>query len=75
MEELLTLLHDILPKIDFANGKDLVDDGVLDSLDVVSIISEISSTYDIEIPSDEITPDNFNSAEAIFKMIERLRDE
>ncbi len=75
MEELLTLLHDILPKIDFENGKDLVDDGVLDSLDVVSIISEISSVYDIEIPSDEIVPENFNSAEAILALIERLRDE
>lgn len=75
MEELLSLLSDILPKIDFENGDDLVDDGVLDSLDIVSIISELSSAYDIEIPSDEITPENFNNAEAILKMVERLQDE
>lgn len=75
MEELLALLKDILPKVDFENSDDLVDDGVLDSLDIVSIISELSSNYDIEIPSDEITPENFNNAEAILAMVERLQDE
>lgn len=75
MDELLELLADILPKVDFENGSDLVDDGVLDSLDIVSIISELSTHYDIEIPSDEITPENFNDAEAIYNMVERLLEE
>ena len=44
MDELLELLADILPKVDFENGSDLVDDGVLDSLDIVSIISELSTS-------------------------------
>ena len=75
MEELLELLKDILPKVDFANSDGLVDDGVIDSLDVVSIISELNVHYDIEIPSDEIVPENFNNAQAILDLVERLLDE
>ncbi len=72
MEELLKVLKDILPKVDFENGDNLVDNGILDSLDIVSIISELSSTYDIDIPSDEITPENFNNAASIKEMVDRL---
>lgn len=75
MDELIELLHDILPKVDWETGDDLVDEGVLDSLDIVSIISELSSKYDIDIPSDEITPENFNNAEAIWDMVNRLLEE
>lgn len=75
MDELLGLLKEILPKVDFESGTDLVDDGVIDSLDVVSIISELNVHYDIEIPSDEIVPENFNDAEAIFDLVNRLLDE
>lgn len=75
MEELLELLADILPKVDFENGSDLYDDGVIDSLDVVAIISELNAHYDIEIPSEEIVPENFNDAEAMLEMVNRLLEE
>lgn len=51
MNELLDILKEAMPKVDWENGEDLVDDGVIDSMDVVTIISEITDAYDIEIPS------------------------
>lgn len=75
MDDLLDLLKEILPKVDFENETALVDDGVISSLDVVSIISELNDNYDIDIPSEEISPENFNSAEAILDLVNRLLDE
>ena len=75
MNELLEILKEAMPKVDWENGEDLVDDGVIDSMDVVTIISEITDAYDIEIPSEEMEPENFNSAKAIYEMIQRLEEE
>lgn len=75
MEELLAVLKRALPKVDWNTDKMLVDDGVIDSIDVVSVISEITAEYDIEIPSEEMEPENFNSVEAIYDMIQRLKEE
>ena len=48
---------------------------ILDSFDIISLITEINSTFDVAVPAEEIIPENFNSAEALWDMIERLRDE
>ena len=71
MEKLLVILNKVKPEVDFTSSNDLVDDGILDSIDIVSIISEIESEYGIEINPDEIDPDNFKSATAILGMIEK----
>lgn len=75
MEELLQVLKRALPKVDWNTDALLVDDGIIDSMDVVSVISEITDEYDIEIPSEEMEPENFNSVKAIYEMIQRLKDE
>ena len=75
MEELLEVLKRALPKVDWETDDLLVDDGIIDSMDVVSVISEITDEYDIEIPSEEMEPENFNSVEAIYEMIQRLKEE
>ena len=54
---------------------DLVDGKIIDSFDIVSIISEINDEYDVVIPAEEIVPDNFNSAQALYELIVRLEDE
>ena len=54
MNEVLDILKEAMPKVDWENGEDLVDDGVIDSMDVVTIISEITDAYDIEIPSEDL---------------------
>ncbi|MCY1714050.1 acyl carrier protein [Caproiciproducens galactitolivorans] len=75
MEEIIKILKQFRPDIDFENQKNLIGDGLLDSLDIVSIVSEFDSEFDIEIPVEEITPENFNSVQAMKELIERLKDE
>ena len=73
MNELIKILSDIRPEIDFTVPHRLVDDKILDSIDVVTLVGDISDAYGIEVPIEEIIPENFNSVGAIYKMIERLR--
>lgn len=72
-QEILTLLQEVLPQIDFTSSDTLVDEGILDSLSLVTMIGELSVEYDIVIPYDEIVPENFNSLDAIAKLVERLK--
>ena len=64
MEELLTILRDMHPDVDFETQEHLIDDMILDSLDIVSLISEISEEFDVTITAKDIIPANFNSAKA-----------
>lgn len=73
MDELLGILSDIKPDVDFSVEKSLIDDGLLDSFDIVQIINELKEAFDIEISPAEIVPENFNSAEALWNMVTRLQ--
>ena len=75
MEEILEVLKKAVPKADWEAEGDLVDDGIIDSIDIVSAIAEIMDFYDIEIPSEEMEPENFNSLEAIYELIQRMQEE
>ncbi len=75
MEKLLEILKQIRSDIDYDKEKELVDDGVLDSFDIVSIVSELTMEYDIDISIDDMTAENFNSIEAMHEMILRIQDE
>ena len=75
MERLLDILKDLHEDIDYINCIDLVDGGILDSFDIVTLIADISEEFDINIPAEEIVPENFNSVEAIDTLIKRLIDE
>lgn len=72
MEKLIEILESIRPDVDFHNNTKLIDDGILDSFDIVSIISELNDEYQISIRVHELGPENFNSVEAINKMVQRL---
>lgn len=73
MEELMEILEDIRPDIDFEEEEALVDDKILKSFDILSIISEISDTWGVKLTPAEIIPANFNSAKALWAMICRLK--
>ena len=75
MDELLEILSELHPEIDFATCDTLVDEKILDSFDIISIITEINSQFDVAIPAEEIIPENFNSAAALWELVERLQDE
>lgn len=75
MDRLYEILSECCPEIDFHKEKALIDDGLLESLDIVMIVGELSEEFEVEITADDLIPENFNSAEAMAAMIERLREE
>lgn len=75
MEELIKILEDIKPGVDFERETALVDDGILDSLAIIRLVNEISDEFDVEIQVTDLVPENFNSAQAIIDLINRLEDE
>lgn len=72
MEEILAMLKDVKSGVDFEKETALVDDGILDSLDIITIISEISDRFGVDIDAGDITPENFNSASAIAELVESM---
>lgn len=75
MEELLDILKDLKPGVDFENEKNLIEDRILDSLDVMNLTVELNDEFDIEITPLDILPENFKSVETMYALITRLQDE
>ena len=73
MDELLEILNDINPDIDYETEDRLIDDKRFDSLSIISLISQISDTFDIEIGPKYIRNENFNSAKAMWNMIQEIQ--
>lgn len=74
-EELREILEEVRPDIDFDNETELIDGGILESMDIVAIVGEIKETFDVEIGIEQLVPENFNSEEAMLALIEKLQDE
>lgn len=75
MEELLEILREVKDTIDYENETALIDDELIDSLDLMQLISELEEAYDIEIGMEYIVPENFNSASAILNLINELQND
>ena len=75
METLLEILSDLHPDVDFETEDRLIDDKILDSFDIISIISEVADQFDVTIYAEYIVPENLNSAEALYDLIQKLEDE
>ena len=74
LEELLEILTEAVPGVDFAPETALVDDEILESLDIVTIVSEIKEAFDVEISVDDLVPENFNSVQAMLALIEARKE-
>lgn len=75
MDELLRIMSEVRPDIDFENETKLIDNEMLDSLDIVAIVTDVNDEFDVEINVNDLLPENFNSAEALYELIQKLQDE
>lgn len=75
MEMLLEILRGLHPEVEFESCETLIDDKILDSFDIITIISEVSEEFDVTISAEYIVPENFNSAKALYELIQKLEDE
>lgn len=72
MEKIMEILKELRPDVDFTAEKKLIDGGILSSFDIFNLVGELSDAFDIEIETDDIVPGNFNSAEGIYQLIQRV---
>ncbi len=75
MEELLRIMSEVRPDIDFENETHLIDNEMLDSLDIVAIVTDVNDEFDVEINVNDLLPENFNSAKALYELITKLQYE
>ena len=73
-EQLMKILTELRPDVDFENETALVSDGILDSFDIVSLVGEINAEFDITVGVDELEPENFDTVAAMLELIEELAD-
>ena len=73
MDELLAILNEIHGGVDYETCTTLIDDGILDSFAVLTLVTELQDSYGITIGPADIVPENFNSLQAIYDLVERLQ--
>lgn len=74
-DKLIALLEDIRPDVEFSRETKLIDDGILDSFDIISIVQEMNEAFDVEIDVDKLEPANFNTVDAMVELIRSLQDD
>ena len=75
MDRLLEILNDIEPDVDYETEDRLIDGKILDSFRIITLISQISEEFDVELGPEQLIPENFNSVSAMLNLIEKLREE
>ncbi|MBP3367055.1 MAG: acyl carrier protein [Treponema sp.] len=72
-EKLISILEELKPDVNFREEKGLIDNAILDSFDIVQLVQQLNEAFDIEITPKDIVPENFNSAESLWNMIQELQ--
>ena len=73
MDELIEILEDLVPGVDYHSCTTLIDDKILSSLDILSLVSESEDSFDVELSPGDLTPENFNSAQSLWKLVESYK--
>ena len=73
MDQVLAILKNAKPDVDFASEKALIDNNILDSFDIISIVTDLNDTFNVEINIASLLPENFNSAKAIWELVQKLK--
>lgn len=74
-DELMEILEELRPDVDFHSETKLIDDGILDSFDIVSLVGELNDAFDIEINVGHLQPENFNNVDAMLVLVQALQEE
>ena len=72
-ERVLQILQEVRHDVDFEKETKLIDDGILDSFDIIAVVSELNENFEIEITADEMEPENFNTLDAVVELVESLQ--
>ena len=75
MEEIVKILEQIKPGVDFNSEENLIEEEILDSFDIVTLVAKLNEEFDIEITPADLRPEKFNSAQKIFELVTRLEEE
>ena len=75
MDDIIKILEQIKPGVDFNTEDSLIEDEILDSFDIVTLVAKLNEEFDIEITPADLIPENFNSAEKIYELVKRLEEE
>lgn len=75
MEEIVKILEQIKPGVNFNTEENLIEEEILDSFDIVTLVAKLNEEFDIEITPADLIPENFNSAQKIFELVTRLEEE
>lgn len=75
MDQILEILEEIQPGTDFLSPGHFIEEGVLDSMDIVTLVSELNDEFDVEIGVSDVIPENFQSVQKIWALIQRLQEE
>lgn len=75
MEKLLRIMSEVRPDIDFETETKLIDNEMLDSLDIVAIVTDVNDEFEVDINVNDLLPENFNSAKALYELIQKLQYE
>ena len=75
MNDIIQILEQIKPGVDFNTEENLIEEEILDSFDIVTLVAKLNDEFDIEITPADLVPENFNSAERIYELVKRLEEE
>ena len=75
MDDIIKILEQIKPGVDFKTEENLIEEEILDSFDIVTLVAKLNDEFDIEISPADLIPENFNSAEKIYELVTRLEEE
>ena len=75
MDDIIKILEQIKPGVDFNKEENLIEEEILDSFDIVTLVAKLNDEFDIEITPADLVPENFNSAERIYELVTRLEEE
>lgn len=73
-EKIIEILESLKKNVDFANETAIIDDGILESFDIIRLVSLLSEEFDVEFTAAELVPENFNTVDAMVEIIEELED-